>query len=214
MIINTPGFGDTIGIKQEIIITNQIENFIIDRLSDINAICFVCKSHSARITVNQKYVLNTIFNLFGDDVKENFIFLLTFCDGMQPQVVKSLKSDELAFNEIIPYIESPWYYQFNNSGMFESGENNPFAQAFFDIGMKSFEDFTKRIIKLKSKSLDKSKEVIKQRHILEKRVGIFYDSLTKTLNKIDEIKILINNIKSLNGSLMIIKIRTMLMEKK
>ena len=85
--------------------------------------------------------------------------------------------------------------------MFESGENNPFTHAFFDIGMKSFEDFTKRIIKLKPKSLDKSKEVIKQRHKLEKRVGALYDSLTKGLNKINEIKILLNNIKGLNGEL-------------
>lgn len=111
MIINTHGFGDTSGIKKDIAITNQIENFIIDRLSDINAICFVCQSHSARITRNHKYVLNSIFNLFGDDVKENFIFLLTFCDGMQPLVIEPLKSDEVILNEIIPYIELPWYYQ-------------------------------------------------------------------------------------------------------
>jgi len=201
MIINTPGFVDTGDINEDIAIANKIENFIIDSLSEINAICFVWKSHSARMTIYHKYVLNSIFNLFGDDVKENYIFMLTFCDGMQPQVVEVLKSDELVFNEIIPYIELPWYYQFNNSGMFESGENNPFAHAFFDIGMKSFEDFTKRIFKLKPKSLDKSKEVIKQRHILEKRISFLHESLTKGLNLIDEIKILINNIKSLNGEL-------------
>lgn len=85
--------------------------------------------------------------------------------------------------------------------MFEIGENNLFAHAFFDLGMKSFEDFTKRIIKLKPKSLDKSKEVIKERQILEKRVEILSKSLTKGLNKVEEIKILINNLKSLEGEL-------------
>ena len=170
MIINTPGFGDTMGTN----IVNQIRNFIIESLSEINAICFVCKSHNRRISISQKYIYNTIFNLFGDNVKENFIFLLTFCDGMQPLVVEALKSNnELAFNEIIPYIESPWYYQFNNSGMFESGDNNPFAHTFFDLGIKSFEEFTKRIIKLKPKSLDKSREVIKEREALEKKENCF-----------------------------------------
>lgn len=36
--------------------------------------------------------------------------------------------------------------------------------------MKNFEEFTKRIAKLKSKSLDKSKDVLKERQSLEKRV--------------------------------------------
>ena len=87
MIINTPGFGDTRGIKQDIAITNQIENFIIESLSEINAIGFFCKSCSARLTTSQKYIFNTIFNLFGDNVKENLIFMLTFCDGMQPPLM-------------------------------------------------------------------------------------------------------------------------------
>ena len=98
-------------------------------------------------------------------------------------------------NDIIPYIELPWYYLFNNSGMFESGKNNLFAHAFFDIGMKSFEDFTKRIIKLKPKSLDKSKEVIK------KRVDYLCHFLIIRINKVDEIKIFIINFKSLKGEL-------------
>ena len=81
VIIDTPGFGDTRGIKQDIAITKQISDFFIDSLSEINALCFVCQSANARLTTNQKYVFNSIFNLFGDDVKENFICMLTFCDG-------------------------------------------------------------------------------------------------------------------------------------
>ena len=53
MIINTPGFGDTMGTN----IVNQIRNFIIESLSEINAICFVCKSHNRRISISQKYIM-------------------------------------------------------------------------------------------------------------------------------------------------------------
>lgn len=56
------------GIKQDNDITNRIEKFIIDSLSEINAICFVCQSNYARLTINMKYVFYTILNLFGDDV--------------------------------------------------------------------------------------------------------------------------------------------------
>ena len=201
MIIDTPGFGDTRGIKQDILITKQISDFFIDKLSEINAICFVCQSTNARLTTNQKYVFNSIFDLFGDDVKENFICMLTFCDGAEPVIVESLQSKKFMFSEIIPYIKNPWYYTFNNSGIFESGENNPLTHTFFDIGMNSFKDFTQRIIRLTPKSLDKSKDVLKERQILEKRVELLSESLTKGLNKVDEIKSVIKMVKSLKGDL-------------
>lgn len=140
-------------------------------------------------------------DLFGDDVKENFICMLTFCDGAKPVIVESLQSKKFMFSEIIPYIEHPWYYTFNNSGIFESGENNPLTQTFFNIGMKSFEDFTKRIIKLKPKSLDKSKDVLKERQTLETRVELLSESLTKILNKVDEVKSVIKMVKNLKGDL-------------
>ena len=104
-------------------------------------------------------------------------------------------------SEIIPYIEKPWYYTFNNSGIFESGENNPLTYIFFDIGMKSFEEFTKRIAKLKPKSLDKSRDVLKERQSLEKRVELLSEALTKGINKVDEIKAVIKMVKSLKGDL-------------
>ena len=201
IIIDTPGFGDTRGIKQDIAITKQISDFFIDKLSEINAICFVCQSANARLTTNQKYVFNSIFDLFGDDVKENFICMLTFCDGAKPVIVESLQSPKFMFSEIIPYIENPWYYTFNNSGIFECGANNPLTHTFFDIGMKSFEDFTKRIAKLKPKSLDKSRDVLKERQSLEKRVELLSEALTKGLNKVDEIKSVIKMVKSLKGDL-------------
>ena len=50
------------------------------------------------------------------------------------------------FHEIIPYIENPWYYKFNNSGIFEKNLSN---RSFFDLDMESFADFTKRINKFK-----------------------------------------------------------------
>ena len=201
IIIDTPGFGDTRGIKQDIAITKKISNFFIHKLSEINVICFVCLSTNARLTTNQKYVFNNIFNLFGDDVKENFICLLTFCDGAKPVIVESLQSKKFMFSEIIPYIEKPCYYNVNNSGIFESGENNPLTHTFFDIGMKSFEDFTNRIKTIKPKSLDTSKAVLYERNALETRVDLLSESLTKILNKVDEVKSTIKLVKNLKGDL-------------
>ena len=201
IIIDTPGFGDTRGIKQDIAITKKISDFFINKLSEINVICFVCQSTNARLTTNQKYVFNSILDLFGDDVKENFICMLTFCDGAKPVIIESLQSKKFMFNEIIPYIENPWYYNFNNSGIFECGENNPLTHTFFDIGMKSFEEFVKRINKLKPKSLEKSKDVLRERQTLETRVNLLSEALNKILNKVDEVKSTIKMVKNLKGDL-------------
>lgn len=109
-IIDTPGFGDTGGIKKDIEITQKIRQAFIDELSSITCICFVAQACNARLSANQKYIFNYILDLFGDDVKSNFICMLTFCDGAKPVILDSLQSKEFMFHEIISYIESPWFY--------------------------------------------------------------------------------------------------------
>ena len=143
-IIDTPGFGAG-GIKKDIEITQKIRQTFIDKLNSITCICFVAQSSNARLSANQKYIFNCILDLFGDDVKSNFTCMLTFCDGGKPVIIDSLESKEFMFHEIIPYIENPWYYKFNNSGIFEKYLENEFNKSFFKLGMKSFEEFTLRI---------------------------------------------------------------------
>ena len=200
-IIDTPGFGDTDGIKKDIEITQKIRQTFIDKLNSITCICFVAQSCNARLSANQKYIFNCILDLFGDDVKSNFTCMLTFCDGAKPVILDSLQSKEFMFHEIIPYIENPWFYKFNNSGIFEKDLDNEFNKSFFKLGMKSFEDFTNRIKKLKKISLNKSKEVLLERQHLEKQVEILQISLKEAIDKVNYIKGIILMIKSVKGNL-------------
>ena len=200
-IIDTPGFGDTQGIKKDIEITQKIRQKFIDELSSITCICFVAQSCNARLSANQKYIFNCIMDLFGDDVKSNFICMLTFCDGAKPVILDSLQSKQFMFHEIIPFIENPWFYKFNNSGIFEKDEENEFNLSFFNLGMKSFKEFTLRAKKLKKISLNKSKEVLEERQHLEKQVELLQNALKEGLDKINYIKGIINMIKSVKGNL-------------
>ena len=200
-IIDTPGFGDTQGIKKDIEITQKIRQKFIDELSSITCICFVAQSCNARLSANQKYIFNCIMDLFGDDVKSNFICMLTFCDGAKPVILDSLQSKQFMFHEIIPFIENPWFYKFNNSGIFEKDIENEFNLSFFNLGMKSFKEFTSRIKKLSKISLNRSKEVLKERQHLEKQVEVLQIALKESIDKVNEIKGIINMIKSLKGNL-------------
>jgi len=200
-IIDTPGFGDTGGIKKDIEITQKIRQAFIDKLTSITCICFVAQSCNARLSANQKYIFNCILDLFGDDVKSNFICMLTFCDGAKPVILDSLQSKQFMFHEIIPYIKTPWFYKFNNSGIFEKDIENEFNLSFFNLGMKSFKDFTCRIKELKKISLNKSKEVLQERQHLEKQVEILQIALKEGIDKVNYIKGIINMIKSVKGNL-------------
>ena len=200
-IIDTPGFGDTGGIKKDIEITQKIRQKFIDELTAITCICFVAQSCNARLSANQKYIFNCILDLFGDDVKSNFICMLTFCDGAKPVILDSFQSNQFMFHEIIPYIENPWFYKFNNSGIFEKDEENEINLSFFNLGMKSFKEFTSRVKKLEKISLNKSKEVLEERQHLEKQVEILQQALKEGLDKISYIKGIINMIKSVKGNL-------------
>lgn len=200
-IIDTPGYGDTGGIKQDMVITGKIENKFKKTLNSLNAICFVAQSSNARLTTNQKYIFTSVLDLFGEDVKENFIAMLTFCDGGIPQVVSSLEDPNCVFSEVIPYIKKPWYYKFNNSAIFSSNREDEFTKMFYKLGMKSFEEFTNKLIKLPRKSLTQTKQVLDERNRLEKCVEILTLKLREGLDKIEYIKGILKMVSSLKGDL-------------
>ena len=79
-IIDTPGYGDTRGIERDKEITDQIKILFKEKISTLNAICFVTKSSNNRLTHSQRYILSSILDLFGEDIKEIFVFILTFCN--------------------------------------------------------------------------------------------------------------------------------------
>ena len=110
-IIDTPGFGDTRGIEQDKKITKLIEDKFRDQKSNIatiNAICFVVQASNARLTANQKNIFGSIIDMFGNDVAENFVSMITFCDGSEPPILQGLQSDDCIFKTtIIPHVIKP-----------------------------------------------------------------------------------------------------------
>jgi len=48
---------------------------------------FVVKFSTVRLNAYQKYIFQSVLNLFGKDVANNFCFILTFSDGGDPPVL-------------------------------------------------------------------------------------------------------------------------------
>ena len=187
-IIDTPGYGDVRGIAQDKIITEKISKAFKEKLHSINAICFVARSSSPRLTPTQKYIFHSIFELFGENVMSNIIAMLTFCDGENPQVLAALEEPGSIYDKIIPHVEPPWYYKFNNSASFSLNINDPFTRMFWDLGMRSFKRFIKRLEKLKKVNLNQTKEVLTERQKLENLIVILQEKLTIGLDKVTQCK--------------------------
>ena len=200
-IIDTPGFGDTVGIKEDENITMKITDFFLHRLNEINAVCLVVKSSDNRLTACQKYIFNCVFDLFGEDTKDIFIAMLTFCDGGKPQALASLTDKSCLFSQMIKNRGNDWYFKFNNSAIFEKDIEDVLNLTYWNIGMDSFHKFTQKLDKLPKITLDQTKTVIIERSRLTKNVEILSKRLKEGLNQAETIKGYFKMISELKGNL-------------
>ena len=80
-IIDTPGFGDTEGLKNDELITKQIKEFFSlkgeHRIDHLDRIGFVTQSSLARLTHTQQYIFDLILAIFGSDVAKNIFLMVT-----------------------------------------------------------------------------------------------------------------------------------------
>ena len=137
-------------------------------------------------------------DLFGDDVKENFIAMLTFCDGGNSLVINTLKNKESIYSKIIPHVKNPWYYKFNNSAFFSLKRKEKFTEMFWDLGKESFINFISRLKELPKKSLSQSIEVGKERQKLEGLIIMLQQKLKLCLNNVEQCKLEYKIINDLN----------------
>ncbi|XP_028397352.1 uncharacterized protein LOC114521140 [Dendronephthya gigantea] len=182
-IVDTPGFGDTRGIKHDKIITEQVRKFFETSgdggIDHIDAICFLAQAGSPRLTHTQRYVFDSILSMFGKDIQKNISVLFTFADGDTPQALPSLQEAGILSKE-------DTYFPLNNSALFAdnsgSNANKVFASMFWSMGMNSFETFFKCLNTMKSRSLVLTKEVLQERAQLEVRVSSLQDRMNRGIN--------------------------------
>ncbi|CAH1776360.1 unnamed protein product, partial [Owenia fusiformis] len=155
-IIDTPGFGDTGGYKRDEQITEQIREFFTtsgaNGIDHIDAVGFVTQSSLPRLTPTQRYIFDKILSLFGRDIEDNILMLLTFADAQKPPVLSGIKEAGFKYSD---------YFKFNNSAIFaekeEHSRNEVFNKMFWEMGEESFKTFFEAIGKFESKSLTLTK---------------------------------------------------------
>uniref|UniRef100_A0A667ZJD1 Fibronectin type-III domain-containing protein n=1 Tax=Myripristis murdjan TaxID=586833 RepID=A0A667ZJD1_9TELE len=174
-IVDTPGFGDTRGIERDRAITEQIRSLFssAEGVSEIDAVYFVTQASLPQLTPTQKYVFDSVLSIFGKDVAENIQMLVTFADGQRPLVLEAINVSGVPCPKTDAGL--PVHFKFNNSAL---------------MGAKSMKNFFTALDKIPIKTLQMTKEVLKERKQLETAVEDLQLQVKDGLAKLEEIKII------------------------
>ena len=192
-IIDTPGFGDTEGLKRDKEIIKQIKEFFSipppNGIDHIDGIGFVTQASLARLTPTQEYIFTSILSIFGKDMAKNIFILVTFADGQTPPVMEAIKKAKIPAQK---------FHKFNNSAIFadntetaqkkEDEEDDDFDKMFWKMGVRSFKKFFRDFEKSRSVSLQLTQEVLKEREQLQNMVEGLTPQINQGLSKIEEMR--------------------------
>lgn len=197
-IVDTPGYGDTRGLDRDQEITEMVRQFFADKkgIQELDVVGFVAQASLARLSPTQSYIFDSVLSIFGNDIKENIDFLLTFADSQLPPILSAISAASLPC-PTDPDTGAPVYHKFNNSGFFCSNretKNGPattierFNQFFWKIGMENFHKFFNMLATMKTKSLSLTQQVLEERKKLEATVEGLQPLIKLGLAKMEEMR--------------------------
>ncbi|XP_057304658.1 uncharacterized protein LOC130641735 [Hydractinia symbiolongicarpus] len=196
-IIDTPGFGDTRGIKYDEMIIDQIRMFFdsenVCPVKELSCIGLVIQASQARITEEQKYIFDQVLNIFGKDMTDNIFLLFTFADAQAPPALEVVKNNKIPFNEDATF-------KFNNSALY-APNNDVASDHSWVFGYDSLERFFDYLSQIVSTSLDLTKEVLSKRDGLKSLLEGLQREIDRGMDMLQCIENMINDILALKGTM-------------
>ncbi|XP_014825624.1 PREDICTED: uncharacterized protein LOC106905348 isoform X1 [Poecilia mexicana] len=189
-IIDTPGFGDTRGIEKDAIVSHRLFDLfrLEDGVHEIHAVGLVMKATDNRVNDRLSYVLNSVMSLFGRNLENNIVALLTHSDGQRPRnAIEALEQTKIkcAKNEK----NQPVYFLFDNCQNEDRTEEEDaeflqMADRISDKGMRALTEFLE---KTGPKRLMTTAEVLNERISLIASLQNLQDRIQLTEQKQMEI---------------------------
>ncbi|XP_020786729.2 uncharacterized protein LOC110165881 [Boleophthalmus pectinirostris] len=169
-IIDTPGYGDTRGIEYDEITTMKLLELFsapdeVDGVKALNAVGLVVKASENRLDERMGYVFNSITSIFGKDMKENIVAMITHSDGMEPKnALKALEDANIKY--ATDENDEPVYFLFNNRQNEKIGKGKhaeKIAKNVFELTEEGISEFTQFLGEKQPQSLKKTAEVLNER---------------------------------------------------
>lgn len=114
-IIDTPGFGDTRKDKKDTMISERLLQWFRSDcgVHEINAVGLVLKATDNRLSDRLWYVFDSVISLFGKNMKNNLVALITHSDGGPPDdALKALQDAKIKIPNNSDGV--PKHFVFNN----------------------------------------------------------------------------------------------------
>ncbi len=192
-IIDTPGYGHTEGHEKDKEVAEYLRKlFSNDGINFIDAVCFVMKASQNRLSEKEHYIFHSVLSLFGKDIENNIVFLLTHSDGGPPtNALNAIKTAEIPC-KINKYNE-PVHFLFNNQQ--KEKRDKRYEQNWertWQMGEESTKEFLTLLEEKNGTSVQMTLDVLIERRRLEACVFNLKDRIfekelkTQELTKIEE----------------------------
>ena len=199
IIIDTPGFGDTGGEKEDKLNLQKFKEFFeSEKINNINCILYIIIGANARFGEIDKKIINDLLNLFSKNVKENFVVGVTnfFPENNDdiPNIINSLSNeDHFYYQNVLKdeyysrehVLQSYWYFTSDNkiisNNKIERNEREKEKWKHTENQIKYF--IEKKIRILENKNIEDSKNVMNNRFQLENEIKCFTEKIDVLISK-------------------------------
>ncbi|KAL1272074.1 hypothetical protein QQF64_031090 [Cirrhinus molitorella] len=166
-IIDTPGYGDTRGLDKDLEVAENLSVLFQskDGVREIDAVCFVTQAAKNRLSDRQHYIISSVLSLFGKDIVDNIVFLITHSDGMPPKnVIGAINKAKIPCKR--DESGQPVYFLFNNRQADARHTERRYLRAQIVAWEESMDDmrhFLKSLNEMNRRSLELTSDVLKER---------------------------------------------------
>ncbi|XP_068561760.1 uncharacterized protein [Cebidichthys violaceus] len=170
-IIDTPGYGNTEGIEQDVIVSQRLFDLFrsVDGVHEIDAVGLVLKATVNRLNDRLSYIFNSVVSLFGKDVEKNLVVLMTqSAVGTTEDALEALEAANVkcARNEK----QQPVHFLFNNCQNKDRSQNEDRSQDDIEAlehsykkATKGMNQFTEFLQKTAPQKLETTVDVLRER---------------------------------------------------
>ncbi|XP_048039551.1 uncharacterized protein LOC125264346 [Megalobrama amblycephala] len=193
-IIDTPGYVDTRGLERDLEVAENLSMLFQsnDGVREIDAVCFVTQASKNRLSDRQHYIISSILSLFGKDIVNNIVFLITHSDGLPPKnVLGAIKKARIPCRR--DQTGQPVHFLFNNrqAEARHTGERYVRAQRdAWEDSMDGMKHFLQSLDEKNRRSLELTSDVLIERIRLEASMSNLQMRIQeKELKKAEKIQI-------------------------
>ncbi|XP_073688719.1 uncharacterized protein [Garra rufa] len=164
-IIDTPGYGD-VHAENEKVIARSLLKLIhsAETIHQLDAVCLVIKASQNRLSDQQIYIFDAVQSLFGKDIAEKIVLVLTHSRGAIPtNALTAVK--EAKIKCAVDDKNQPVYFLFENSQSDSADELDQTMENLWNLSFNGMAEFFESLDK--PKSMQMTRDTLVQRKELE-----------------------------------------------